>query len=734
MSRSLARVISTTVLVLSVVSVATSVALGLAVRDQVPHDEIFVHGDLDTPGMREVVAELEARVAAGEPLAESLGGDYNPGFAVVVVALLVWIVVGVFIVWRQPRNWAGWLFIITGATFPILTLLQGVTVYGLKVDPGAIPFIGAFAVIAEFALYPVLLLPLLFLLYPDGHLPSPRWRWAVVALVGGSAIAFFGFLLRPGPFNAFREDGIVYENPLGIDAFAFGGAVIAVAALAALGGGLSTGVAVVQRFRRSRGDERRQMRLLAFVGATAAALIGLMFAVGALGALLGIGAEAGEDPPIFAILFGLAAFTIAIGTPAAYLVAIFRHRLWDMDIVIRKAVVFALVAGIITVLALVLVLVVPVAVFGTGLSGWERGLLVLGIALGMLVGPLRGWARRIADRLVFGGRATPYEALTTFSERVAETYATEDVLPRMAHVLAEATGAASASVSLVVGSELREVATWPADGDDTGDPFTVAVLHQGEELGALTVRMPPNDPMDTPKERLVTDLAAQAGPVLRNVRLIEELRASRRRLVAAQDEERRRLERNIHDGAQQQLVALSVKARLAEQMIERDPTRARELVAQVGAETKDALEDLRDLARGIYPPLLADKGLVPALEAQARKLPVPAEVHGEGIGRFDRDVEAGVYFCVLEALNNVSKYAEASRVDVRLSDGAGELRFEVADDGAGFDPNTSPRGTGRQGMVDRLAALGGSVQVRSAPGAGTTVTGVVPTEAVRERA
>jgi signal transduction histidine kinase len=218
--------------------------------------------------------------------------------------------------------------------------------------------------------------------------------------------------------------------------------------------------------------------------------------------------------------------------------------------------------------------------------------------------------------------------------------------------------------------------------------------------------------------------------VLRNVRLIEELRASRQRLLAAQDEERRKLERNLHDGAQQQLVALQVQLRLAEQLVGRDAERQRELLGRLKEATGQALEDLRDLARGIYPPLLADRGLPAALEAQARRAPVPVEVEPDGVGRHERDVESAVYFCVLEALNNVAKYAGATRAVVRLSEAEGGMRFEVEDDGRGFDPRRTGYGTGLQGMADRLEAIGGTLDVRSAPGEGTTVTGHVAFEGI----
>jgi signal transduction histidine kinase len=307
----------------------------------------------------------------------------------------------------------------------------------------------------------------------------------------------------------------------------------------------------------------------------------------------------------------------------------------------------------------------------------------------------------------------------------------------MAHVLAEGAGAEVARVWFLTGPDLRLVASWPAEaptasatvaarGLEVPGETVAEVRDRGDLLGALSVRMPASDPMTPMKEKLVRDLAAQAGLVLRNVGLVEDLRASRQRLVAAQDEERRRLERNIHDGAQQQLVALSVKARLARQLTERDPAKASELLVQIEAETQTALEDLRDLARGIYPPLLADRGLVAAIEAQSRKSGLGVEVDANGLGRFPAEIEATVYFCALEALQNVAKYADAAHTAIHLSRTNGDLSFEVVDDGRGFDPDGVASGSGLQGMADRLAAVGGSLEVRSAPGRGTTVAGHVP--------
>jgi signal transduction histidine kinase len=224
----------------------------------------------------------------------------------------------------------------------------------------------------------------------------------------------------------------------------------------------------------------------------------------------------------------------------------------------------------------------------------------------------------------------------------------------------------------------------------------------------------------------VRDVAAQAGLVLRNVGLIEDLRASRQRLVTAADQARRGLERNLHDGAQQQLVALRISLGLARQVVASSPDEAAELLAQTEHQAEEALQEMRELAHGIYPPLLADLGLTAALEAQARKAAIPVTVEAPGVGRYPREIEAALYFCVLEALQNVAKYAQASATRVTLRHDGRCLAFTVEDDGKGFDQATTPAGSGLQGITDRLAALGGTIDITSARCHGTRVTGRVP--------
>lgn len=438
------------------------------------------------------------------------------------------------------------------------------------------------------------------------------------------------------------------------------------------------------------------------------------------------------------IVVSSAAFALGVGiaVPAAAALAILKYGLYEVDVVINKTIVYFCLAAVITGIYVGIVVGIGAIIGSKG----NVGLSVLATAV-VAVGfqPIRERSRRFANRLVYGKRATPYEVLSEFAGRIGDSYSLEDVLPRTARLLAEGTGADRADVWLEVGSELVEAASWPKAVEHERFPLlvpgapeipgasaVVEVRHRGESLGALSINKPANDPVTPAEEKLLADVASQAGLVLRNVGLIEDLRASRQRLVAAQDEERRKIERNIHDGAQQQLVALSVKLKLLGMLTKNDPEKAGTLAAQLQTEAGEALENLRDLARGIYPPLLADQGLAAALDSQARKAPIPVRVESGGLGRYPQATEAAIYFCVLEALQNVAKYANASFAIVRLAQTDGSLRFEVQDDGEGFDPDQTRYGTGLQGIEDRIDALNGTIEVRSSVGEGTIVMGALP--------
>lgn len=200
----------------------------------------------------------------------------------------------------------------------------------------------------------------------------------------------------------------------------------------------------------------------------------------------------------------------------------------------------------------------------------------------------------------------------------------------------------------------------------------------------------------------------------------------RREALDAADAERRRIERNLHDGAQQHLVALAVKLGLAEMLIERDPPKAAELIRAIRADADDALQTMRELTRGTYPPILADNGLAVALTHNAKRSPVSVSVEAEGLGRYPEQIETAVYFCCAEALQNVAKYARATRVRLELAHVGSELSFSIEDDGAGFDVRTVRHGVGLRSMAERIETIGGTLDVRSVEGGGTSVVGRVP--------
>ena len=634
--------------------------------------------------------------------------------------------IGVLVTRRRSENRIGWLFLAIGVIEALNAALNHYAIVGLTardVLPGAV-WAAWFGYWSVSFIVPAGLFLVLLIVFPNGHAVSRRWTWlAWAGLAFSTLFALSEIFLLPRMEVA---TGIEIDNPTNVAssetpeyAWVFGMAILL--------GGVA---ALITRYRRSHGEERQQLRWFVFAVATAIGSLALLVLF-----FFAIGAPEPEPQWFTVAATAVPLIGIGVGVPAACGIAVLRYRLWDLDIVIRKTVVVAVVTALISALYVAIVGGIG-ALVGSRL---DTALAFAGAAvLAVAFQPIRRRAGGLADRLVYGKRATPYEVLADFSGRVGEAYADDDVLPRMAQILGAGTGADAATVWLHVGGELRPAASWPQDrrlrptafrGDmvpDLGEP-AFDVRHGGELLGALSVSLPANDPMDATKERLVRDLASQAGLVLRNVRLVEEVRASRQRLVAAQDERAKALERNLHDGAQQQLVALAVRLRLARASAHKEGARSTvDLLDSLATDANDALENLRDLARGIYPPLLADQGLAAALEAQARRSPVHVIVKSDGIGRYPQEMESAAYFCVLEALNNVAKYAGASRAQIRLTEQDGRLIFEVVDDGLGFDPAATAYGTGLQGMADRLDAIGGTLEVRSEHGAGTTVAGQIP--------
>jgi signal transduction histidine kinase len=638
------------------------------------------------------------------------GGSWGPDdFFDVIVAVGV-PVLGIVIVRKQPRNVIGWLFIVASLALGVVTLGQAYAIHALVADPGSLPAGRVLAWLSNIVWpIPVTALILLFFLFPTGYPVSRRWRIALWVTTG-----IYVMLTVSSVILATQNWSDPFEG-IDVEAGAAGLAIL-IGALAAPLLMLLSVISIVSRFRRSSAEQRLQLKWFLSAAAVAAGVLSIGFF---------------SESPLISVAVSLSMLWlyVAIG------IAMVKHNLYDIDLILNKAIAYGALAAVITGIYVILVVVIGAVI------GVTEGLSLVATAIvAVAFQPIRRRAQRFANQLVYGERATPYEVLSRFSEHLGEAYLGEDIVVQMARLLAEGTGAESATVWLRIDSGLRSVATWPAERFSAvtlqlarGEPpsfddatVSVPVRHRSELLGVLTVRKPPKEPISPVEEALVVDLARQAGVVMANCQLIEDLHAARQRLVAAQDEERRRIERDLHDGAQQQLIALAVRLKLVRSTALNDPMKADGMLRQLEGDVAEALASLREMARGIYPPLLADQGLVAAIEAQSQRSPLRIRIEADRIGRYPQQVEAAVYFCTLESLQNTAKYAEATEVVVRLLEDQGGLMFQIEDDGRGFDREAAQLGSGLQNMLDRLAALSGELEVRSRPGEGTLIEGRVP--------
>lgn len=682
-----------------------------------------------------------AYVVFGPPTDLTTSSSGAAGIVVTLATVLfisAFATVGALVASRRPANPIGWLLSVTGLCYALATasLFIALQQWGERLAA----WMGNWIWGLGLAL-PVTFVPLLF---PDGHLPSRRWR--PVAWLAGIGIAAFVI------GSAFAPGLLPESEPPTANPFGFGGAVGHAVFGAMRPGGLSLFLLMVPlaltslvfRYRRAGSAERTQLRWLVFAGV----FVGLGFLSSSL-----VGRFV-NDPSTANDINNAIVSVAATSIPIAIGIAILKYRLYAIDVVLNKTVVYGALAAFITIIYIAIVVGVG-ALIGSGAQNNPALAIAATAIVAVAFQPVRERVQRFANRLVYGERATPYQVLAEFSERVAGTYATEDVLPRTARVLAEGTGAARSEIWLRIGQSLQLAAAWPqmnggpaarvpmpSDGLPVleGVDRAVPVRHGDEMLGVIAVRKPAGEPLSPAEGRLLDDLAAQAGLVLSNVRLTAELearldriagqaaelRTSRQRIVTAQDAERQRLERNIHDGAQQHLVALAVKLRLTKGLIRKDPTKARAMLTEIQQETGDAIDTLTDLSRGIYPALLEEQGIAAALAAQYTRSTIPVSLSSDGVRRYPIETEAAVYFCCLEALQNAAKYAGAGSVRIELREVDAAVEFEVRDDGTGFDPVATPRGTGLNSMADRLSVLGGDVTIESEPGKGTIVRGRLP--------
>jgi signal transduction histidine kinase len=434
-------------------------------------------------------------------------------------------------------------------------------------------------------------------------------------------------------------------------------------------------------------------------------------------------------------------------------------------------------------LALLVVAVELVVVLGIGdvPTANQRELLVASMiaaaVTALLYVPLRARLSAVAAHALLGVRDSPTDLLSAFGSRLARPLPLDELLLQLVESLRRTLGLDGAEVwtgssgifertasdpdagpqTLILTPEEQAVvaragvpgrawtATWLPQllvGREDAELRVAPATHAGELLGLLVVERPAGgEPLSDADADALLALARQIGLALHNVRLgsalqlsldelqhqADELRLSRARVVAAADAERRRIERDLHDGAQAQLFALAVNVRLARELATSDPERARAVLEQLGGDVEQVLSQFRDLARGIYPSVLVDRGLADSLHMATARVPLRTRLEVSAHGRYPPDVEATIYFCCLEALHNAGRHAgDGAQVAVRVWENDSRLHFEVADDGTGFDLDGHGGGAGLTNLADRLGALGGRLALRSAPGQGTTVAGWVP--------
>ena len=542
-------------------------------------------------------------------------------------------------------------------------------------------------------------------LFPDGRPERAFERRLLRALWWLIPIPFLGLLTTTSlVLPAYHQSGAI-PNPYQLDALAWAGPLVG-GVLSLLQGVFVLGVVLlVPRYRRADAERKRTIRWL---------LVPTVFAAGVAVTDLVAWRLFPDGAPSAAAELGLSALWIAAiaSLPIAIAVGVLRPDLLDVDRLLRRSLVYAaLWAGI--------ALVYVAAAAGLGLAASRR--FPLGLAIALTVGatllfqPARARLERSADRWVFGTRTDPAHLVSQLGATLEDTVELESLLPRMADTLQEGLGLTWARVRLDTASV----------GDDRGEAaaLTVPIELDGERLGVVECGPRRQGALTPDDTALVVTFARQAALAVRNVRLTAELERSRGRLVRAQEVERRRIERDLHDGVQQDLVALLGHSARVRQELGRDPAAGDAALADLQAGLRHVLGELRELAHGIHPSVLSDRGLLEAVESLAARSAVPVAVRADPTlrgRRFAQEIEGAGYFTVAEALANAGKHAAATTIDVTLAHHEGGLDITVRDDGQGFDPATAV-GDGLVNLAERLAALGGRLRVEARPGGGTTL-------------
>ena len=614
--------------------------------------------------------------------------------------------VGALVARRVPENKIGWIFLLTGLANSVQLLTWQYADVGLHATdrlPGATAAAVFNTLIGEATAG---LLGLSFLLFPDGRLPSRRWRPALVSLLVGMALLVVAGALRPGRY---AEPFAKASNPFGlagaravIDGVDFAGWLFVIAGI-----GLGA-AAMVVRLRGARGIERQQLKLVLAVGSvtvTAAALLMSTWLVWPTGHL-----------QLRIAVLGLCFASV----PLVAGIAILRYRLYEIEIVVNRTLVY-LVLTLILAAAFAATVVLLGTLLGRG-SGWATAAATLVVAVAFR--PLRARLQDTVDRRFNRAR---YDALRRIADFLEDLRAGRAAPEEVEAVVRQALSDPQLELlfflpesELYVEARGVQVPDIPGDGRER-----VPVERGGQPLGLVL-----HNPAAQENPTLLRKVIEAAGLALEIARLhvalrrqLAEVEASRSRIVAAGNEERRRLERDLHDGAQQRLVSIGLALRHAQhELSTSSPERASLTLDGALAEIALSIDELRELARGL-PPAQLDAGLGPALRELARRAPLRVEVRTPR-ERFDRGLETAAYFIACEGLTNAVKHADASKIVLSAGRENEKLVVSVTDDGAGGA--TPIPGSGLSGLADRVAAHGGSLRIESDLGAGTTLIAELP--------
>lgn len=617
--------------------------------------------------------------------------------------------VGALVASRRSRNPVGWIFVAVGLLFALTSLAVAVFVYGSTSSP-----IYRWAVwFGSWIWIPATLLPATFvlLLFPDGHLPSPRWRFVAWSAAFGLALVVLGVMFHPGPLASLGQE---VANPFGISAAApvldllltLSTVLLAVGVFGSL-------AALLVRFRRSAGIEREQIKWLVYA-------LGMFWFLSILTSLFDwLWPSWATDLSIVVTNLGI------LGITAAAAVAILRHRLYDIDLIINRTLVYtALTTGVAALYGLVVGGLG--AVFQTN-SHPLLSLLATGLAA-ILVQPMRDGLQRLVNRLMYGERDDPYAVLAKLSHRLEGSLAPDATLPTVVETVAQALKLPYVAIALKQEGDFKTAASYGLARDEL---VQLPLVYQGETIGQLKLSTRSSDEsFTTAEKRLLTDIARHIGIAARTVLLTQDLQRSREELVKSREEERRRLRRDLHDELGPQLASLKLNIDIAHTLVSRDPAAAETLLLDLRSKSQSAIADIRRLVYDLRPPALDEFGLIGAIQEYGRQieskdglsiqwempellLPLPAAV------------EVAAYRIAMEALANIVRHSHGLSCQVSISIIDDYLQIEICDDGLGL-PQNLQSGVGLNSMRERAAELGGTCVIEALSQGGTRVLARLP--------